>query len=786
MTDATPPRRTTSKNIAIVFALGLVFFGMLNTMPEIAGLQNWAREFTGQPFFRVSGFPTEYFFPPMFMLMMTIVVFDASIYRAWKIEKPQKAWLGLLLDAGLLLGAALGAFGYLVEIDSVCLIDQITGERARLIADAAERSDVIPGISFAAEVPSCQARFGSWTIPLLFTIITLFFLYNVRVWGLPLVVVASIVVLYTVATTLIWVFDLSDNNFLLTKLGADGGDVVAAATQKATNIFISPDGFMGRFMDIVVNQVFPYVILGALFGTSAGGTSLIKLAVRLTRNLRGGPAHAAIVSSAMFGTITGGPVTNVLSTGRLTIPMMRRNGFNKYFAGGVEAAASSGGQIMPPVMGVAAFVLVALTAVPYTKVITAAFLPAMCFFFSIFLAVMFQARREKVEAMREVPDDLVMYRQDWVNLIIIFLPILTILLLLLGNKDAVGAGPMGWILGAETELRDGVRVVTERSGVLQTIVNATGDATSAGWWAVAVLIPLLFLDPDTRARPVKVLVSLGEGGILISRLFLLLFAVSIIAAFLNESGLTGELTRAVTTWLENADMLRLFGLEIPIVGGVYLMLALTCAMFCAIMLGMGMPTVPAYVNVALLLGPLLANLGVSFFTAHMFVFYFAVASAITPPVAVAAFAAASITGGEPMRTGVAAVRVGIVMFAIPFVFAWYPEILLIEEAVTITNDAGQKVLLEGYSRQTDWGHLGLLLLRLALSLYLLASALARFDRVKINRPEIALRLLLAVLILWKTPFVVVLATGASAVLLSWHHIAAGRAIAKRDIITERV
>jgi len=123
---------------------------------------------------------------------------------------------------------------------------------------------------------------------------------------------------------------------------------MAAAIQKATNVFITPDGFMGRFMDIVINQVFPYVILGALFGTSAGGTSLIKLAVRLTRKLRGGPAHAAIVSSAMFGTITGGPVTNVLSTGRLTIPMMQRTGFNKYFAGGVEAAASSGGQIMPP------------------------------------------------------------------------------------------------------------------------------------------------------------------------------------------------------------------------------------------------------------------------------------------------------------------------------------------------------------------------------------------------------------------------------------------------------
>jgi TRAP transporter 4TM/12TM fusion protein len=653
--DSQVGRASRAQTLATILALVLVTVGMLNTLPEIPGLQDWAREVTGRPFFRVSGFPSEYFYPPVFFLMMLIVALDASVYRAWRGTRPERAWLGLLMDAGLVLAAFLAAFGFLVEIDSVCLIDQITGERARLIQDAAERSaGVIPGMSFEAEVPACQARFGVWILPLLFTIIALFFLYNIRVWGFPLVAVASIVVLYTVGTAIIWALDLSDNNFLLTKLGADGGDALSAAVQKATNVFITPDGFMGRFMDIVVNQVFPYVILGALFGTSAGGTSLIKLAVRATRRLRGGPAHAAIVSSAMFGTITGGPVTNVLSTGRLTIPMMQRNGFNPYFAGGVEAAASSGGQIMPPVMGVAAFVLVALTAVPYTKVIVAAFLPAMCFFFSIFLAVMFQARREKVEAMRDIPEDLIMDRQDWLNLVIIIVPILTILFLLLGNKDVVQAGAMGQILPA---------------GLVQTIVNSTGDAVSAGWWAVAVLIPLLFLDPETRAKPSKILMSLADGGILISRLFLLLFAVSIISAFLNESGLTGELTRAVTSWLETANSLSLFGVTIPIVGGVYLMLALFCVMVCAIILGMGMPTVPAYVNVALLLGPLLANLGVSFFTAHMFVFYFAVASAITPPVAVAAFAAASITRAEPMRTGVAAARVGIVMFVIPFVFA---------------------------------------------------------------------------------------------------------------------
>ena len=458
----------------------------------------------------------------------------------------------------------------------------------------------------------------------------------------------------------------------------------------------------------------------------------------------------------MFGTITGGPVTNVLSTGRLTIPMMLRNGFSRQFAGGVEAAASSGGQIMPPVMGIAAFVLVALTAVPYAKVITAAFIPAIAFFVSIFLAVMFQARRERVEPMRDIPPDLVMDRQDWKNLIIIFAPILTILFLLLGTKDMVGDSLIAAILPG---------------AITQTIVNATGDAVSAGWWAVAILVPLLFLDPETRAKPSKILVALAEGGILISRLFLLLFAVSIIAAFLNESGLTGELTRAVTSWLENAKVLRLFGFELQIAGGVYLMLALFCAMLCAILLGMGMPTVPAYVNVALLLGPLLAQLGVSFFTANMFVFYFAVASAITPPVAVAAFAAASITNSEPMRTAVSAVRVGIVMFTIPFVFAWYPELLLIEEAVTVTDDTGRRVLMDGYTGTVDLPALGLLILRILAALYLVASALARFDRSALTGWEVALRLLAAILILWKTALVVWIGIAVAVGLLALHYLA---------------
>ncbi|MEK9910574.1 MAG: TRAP transporter large permease subunit, partial [Candidatus Puniceispirillum sp.] len=184
---------------------------------------------------------------------------------------------------------------------------------------------------------------------------------------------------------------------------------------------------------------------------------------------------------------------------------------------------------------------------------------------------------------------------------------------------------------------------------------------------------------------------------------------------------------------------------------LFQLLALFVTMLLAVLLGMGMPAVPAYINVALLMGPVLAGLGISIFAANMFIFYFAVASAITPPVALAAFAASSITKAEPMTTGFAAVKVGIVMFVIPFVFAIYPEILLIEAAVIdpTASDGAEIEYLKVYTGQVDWTALGFLLMRLLLGLYLLASALARFDRNALPFWDVALRLSLAVLIMVK-------------------------------------
>jgi TRAP-type uncharacterized transport system fused permease subunit len=237
-------------------------------------------------------------------------------------------------------------------------------------------------------------------------------------------------------------------------------------------------------------------------------------------------------------------------------------------------------------------------------------------------------------------------------------------------------------------------------------------------------------------------------------------AVTVIDVCLNFTGLSKFVAIDVLRFLLSFDL----GGEGAI---IFQFLALLMTMLLAVLLGMGMPAVPAYINVALLMGPLLVGLGIATFTAHMFIFYFAVASAITPPVALAAFAASTITKAEPMATGFSAVRSGIVMFTIPFVFAFYPELLLIDQAL-IDPTSASNAPLPGYENGIDFIGLAWLLLRLILSLYLVATALAQFDSKSLTLVEVFIRLVLALAILMKPEIIQFAAIIFSAGLLSWH------------------
>lgn len=741
------------QRLALVLGFVLVVMGLANNLPNIPGLLDSVRAIPGLGELpRLSKYNPEYFYPLTFFLMMFISLLGASFAREGFAGSKSRGLLGLGLDVLMIIVTVVISLTYLIEHDQVCLIDQISGERERLLAaDAARAKEYMEafGTAIEQELPDCQANTGSWILPILLVSIAVYFLYIIKVWGFPIVAVAIFVAGYTVISSAAWYFDWTDNAYLTTAIGTieDGVRNYKAGVEGARNaLILDSNGLMGQFLGITVNVVFPYVVLGSLFGVSAGGQALIKFAIIITRKLRGGPAHAAVVGSATFGTISGGPVVNVLGTGTLTIPMMMKSGFKPTFAGGVEAAASTGGQIMPPVMGIAAFVLAALSSVPYSEVIIAAFIPALAYFFSLFLMVIFESRRVGMMPVGEVSDDQRLTKRDKINLLMIVGPILLILVLLLSKKDTVGSGLLGWLMGYTPGTGE------DLPWLLQVYQNAAGDPDSTGFWAVMLLICLMFLDPEIRKAPRKVLIALAEAGKFISELFLLLLAISVIDICINYTNFTGILTVDVLNWLKTADSFTIFGYQFSLDGAVYLMLALLIAMLATILLGMGMPTLPAYVNVVLIIGPLLAALGTSFFTAHMFVFYFAVASAITPPVAIAAFAASTISKAEPLATGFAAVRAGIVVFTIPFVFAFYPELLLIEQAQvaqSLDGSSGGKSYLPGYDGTVALGPLFWLLFKLVVALYLVATALSKFDVKNISSVEVLARLILAVAILVK-------------------------------------
>jgi TRAP transporter 4TM/12TM fusion protein len=652
-----------------VLGLALVIIGLLNTLPSFPGLDDWVSDTFGKDV-KIRRFSFEYLAPLCFLIMMCTVALDQSMARLFRNRGPVKYAFGLGMDIALVIMAVVVSASYLIEIDSVCLIDQFTGERAELIARALQEEiefNESMGLPPPTTVddPSCINTLGLSIFPIMALAIIVFLGYNVRVWGFPLVAVAIAIATYTMLTVFIWyVFGADDmNKYLVTKLGGEPRMLLDGRPNMQDILVNNAQGILGRFMAILMNTVFPYIVLGALFGVSAGGQSLIKVAFLWTRRMRGGPAHAAIVSSAMFGTISGGPVVNVLSTGVLTIPMMLKRGFQRTFSGGIEAAASSGGQIMPPVMGVAAFVLSAMTVVPYREVIIAASLPALAYFGCLFLTVVFQARKQGIEAVGEVTDDMRLTGEDKLHLVMIFAPILLILVLLLTPKEAVGCGPLAGLWGVQQIITENGCRAESLPWLLQLFQNSAGDAGSAGWWATALLVVLFFLDKKIRQSPQKILAALADAGLLVSRLYLMFLAVSVIDFCLNFTGLSNYIAVDIVGWLRESG---------GIIGenAFFLLLGLMATMLMAILLGMGMPTVPAYITVALLMGPMLVGLGIATFTAHMFIFYFAVASAISPPVAIAAFAAASITKAEPLRTGVAAVRAGVVIFVVPFIFAF--------------------------------------------------------------------------------------------------------------------
>ncbi len=473
-----------------------------------------------------------------------------------------------------------------------------------------------------------------------------------RIWGLPLASVGTLAIFY-----------FFFGQHLPGILGHAGMDFVQDTPAELW--YNTGDGVMGNILAILINTVFPFIIMGAVLEGTGGGSSMIKLSFHAMRRFRGGPAHAAIMASSLFGTVSGSAVANVVGTGVITIPMIKKRGFSPAFAGGVEATASTGGQIMPPIMGAAALVMADFISVDYLAIIIAAIIPALAYYVSLFTTVVFEARSLGVEAAEEAEIDPI-EPQDWINLILVIVPISIVVIALIAGFSAAGSAMI----------------------------------------ALSCLLVLSFLNPEMRAKPIRVAESFARGGVTFGRLLMAIGTVSIIIAVLGATGLPLEFAKVISS---NA--------------GDNLLFALVFAAISALILGMGMPTLPAYLTIVIILGPSLTSLGLTDLAAHFFVFYFGVASAITPPVAMAAFAAASISGGGAISTAVQATRIGIVIFAIPFLFAFNPVMLIVPQA-----GADFSLLPFAY-----------LLLRLGMLIYMLASAASRFDSARLKPWEIVLR-----------------------------------------------
>ena len=448
--------------------------------------------------------------------------------------------------------------------------------------------------------------------------------------------------------------------------------------------FNNSDGVLGSKLGILLNNVLPFILFGALLSASGAAESMIKLAFNLMKRTKGGPAHTAVLASGLFGTVSGSAVSNVAGTGVITIPMIIRRGFGRTFAGGIEATASTGGQIMPPIMGAAALVMADLTGVGYLNVMIAALIPALAYYASLFCTVLFESRKMNMsETNLDVP---ALVRQDWINVILmVFLPLSLIIIRLIN-----GASPAGSAITA-----------------------------------MFVVVIMSLFNPAVRKRPIILLEAIAEGGGTFARLLVVVGVVGIIVAVMGTTDLPGSLGR-----------------EISSVANLFLIVTLFIAASVSLLLGMGMPTLPAYLTVIIILGPALGALGLSSLTAHMFVFYFGVASSITPPVALAAFAAAAIAKARPIATGIMAVRIGIVIFIVPFMFAYNPELMIVKEAYVDLDNSS-----------FSWPLFVWALIRTIMIVYLLASATSRFDKYDLPVWESILRFALALALI--APYVAV-------------------------------
>ena len=412
-----------------------------------------------------------------------------------------------------------------------------------------------------------------------------------------------------------------------------------------------------------------FIILGALLERTGIGTFFVDLANSVAGASIGGPAKVAVISSALEGMYSGSSVANTVGSGSITIPMMKKTGYKPEFAAAVEAAASTGGQIMPPIMGAAAFLMSEMTEIPYASIAVAAILPAALYFTSIFLMIHFEAKKL---GLKGLPKDSI---PSFFKLILrngyLLLPIVVLVICM--NFFSAGVSACFAILSSLV-----VSLVPHhitKSTAWRLLIPVIPVAVTLGIWLptgrsnmqIAVFAGMIVcallsfvskghapLDPQT------VIGSLENGAKNTVGVAVACSMAGLISGVVTMTALGQLLINTLVPIAENSTFL-----------------ALVLTMLCCIVLGMGVPTTANYVIMATITAPILINMGIPLFAAHMFVFYFGIVADITPPVALAAYAGSAIAKSNPLKTGVTATRLAITAFIVPYIFAYSPEMLII-------------------------------------------------------------------------------------------------------------
>ena len=435
-------------------------------------------------------------------------------------------------------------------------------------------------------------------------------------WDMIWAAVSVIVVLEATRRVIGWALPVTAICFLVYAYGFTNVTLQALMEQ----VYFSTEGIFGSTLGVSASYVMLFVLFGAFMERSGTGQLFMDFAMSITGHTAGGPGKVAVVSSSLFGTVSGSAVANVMVDGPITIPLMKRTGFRPPFAAAVEAVASTGGQLMPPIMGAAAFVMAEFLAVPYAQITVWAIVPSFLYYLAVFFAVHFEAKRYKLAGVpkSELPGfgSVMLVRGH------LFVPILVVL--------------AGLLLGYSAPL------------------CALAGALSC--------LPLALLRAATRAGITwrTVLEALEEGARNTLAVAMACACAGIVIGCVTITGLGIVFTQMVVALAQES-----------------LILALVLTAMAGIILGMGMPTTPAYIMMVALLVPAVIKLGAVTPAAHMFAFYFAILSAITPPVALAVFAAAGLAKANMWVTGFAAMRAAAPAYIVPFMFVYEPTLLLI-------------------------------------------------------------------------------------------------------------